>query len=92
MKSVTTQRFRDAFKLLPKQVQRSGRRAYRRFQRDPAHPALHFKRIHAGRDIYSVRVSLGYRALGTMHGDELVWFWIGTHADYDQLVARLRRG
>jgi hypothetical protein len=32
-----------------------------------------------------VRIGLGYRALGIRTGDEVVWFWIGSHADYDQL-------
>lgn len=37
-------------------------------------------------DIYFVRVSLGYRALGQMTGTDIVWFWIGSHADYDKLL------
>lgn len=24
-------------------------------------------------------------------GDDITWFWIGSHAEYDALVARLRR-
>ena len=34
----------------------------------------------------SVRVGLGYRALGVRHGDDILWFWIGSHAEYDRLV------
>ena len=31
------------------------------------------------------RVGLGYHALGVLDGDIIVWFWIDTRADYDQL-------
>ena len=41
--------------------------------------------------IYSVRVSFAYRALGLLEGDEMIWFWIGTHAVYDRLLEKLRR-
>jgi hypothetical protein len=36
-----------------------------------------------------VRIGLGVRALGVRDGDDLIWFWIGTHAHYDRLIARL---
>jgi len=91
VRSFTTQRFRDALDELPEQARRSARRAYRRFQRDPSHPSLRFKKVHPARNVYSARVSLGIRALGVMEGDEIVWFWIGAHAEYDRLVDQLRR-
>jgi hypothetical protein len=31
-------------------------------------------------------VTLGYRALGLLEGDEIIWLWIGTHAEYDRLL------
>jgi hypothetical protein len=37
-------------------------------------------------NIYSARIGLGYRALGVRQGSTIVWFWIGSHADYDRLV------
>ena len=30
-----------------------------------------------------------YRALGLWEGDTITWFWIGSHAEYDTLLARL---
>jgi hypothetical protein len=39
--------------------------------------------------LYSARVTLGYRALGLMEDEEVTWFWIGTHAEYDRLLDRL---
>ncbi len=35
---------------------------------------------------WSARICLRYRALAVESGEDLVWFWIGTHADYDKLV------
>lgn len=52
---------------------------------DSRHPSLHFKRIGRYR---CVRVGLHYRALGVEVPDGVLWFWIGTHAEYDALVGR----
>jgi len=69
-------------------VKKQARIAYQRFRRNPSHPALHFKPITPHKDIYSVRIGLGYRALGTMpKSDEIIWFWIGTHAKYDSIIS-----
>jgi hypothetical protein len=62
------------------------------FAKNPQHPSLQFKQVHPSRPIFSARVALGYRALGVRDGDDLIWFWVGSHADYDQLLAQLRRG
>ena len=86
MNSHTTRRFRQLFAQLPEAVQRQAREAYSRFRQDPFHPSLRFRRVHPTRPIYSVRISLAYRSLGVQEGDEIVWFWIGSHADYDKMV------
>ena len=44
--------------------------------------SLHFKCIHLEEDVWSVRITLGYKAIGTMDGDTVTWFWIGSHDDY----------
>lgn len=89
MNSRTTERFRDAFGRLPDRVQRRARAAYRLFREDPSHPSLRFKLVHPNRPIYSARVSLAYRALAVRDGDDVIWFWIGSHADYDRLLGSL---
>ena len=35
----------------------------------------------------TVRVGDHHRALGVRTGDQIIWVWIGTHADYDRLVS-----
>ncbi len=68
-------------------MQERARAAYRLFQREPSHPSLRFKLVHPSRPIYSVRIGLAYRALGVRDGDEIIWFWIGSHTDYDRLLS-----
>ncbi|BBO35952.1 type II toxin-antitoxin system RelE family toxin [Lacipirellula parvula] len=82
--------FRRDFAKLPRDVQQRARAAYQRFQADPNHPSLQFKRLHATLPLWSVRVSDSYRAVGIrQNDDEIVWFFIGTHAEYDRLLASL---
>jgi hypothetical protein len=89
VKSHTTERFRKAFSKLPKQTQQQARIAYKQFKKNPYHSSLQFKRVHASKPICSVRVSLGYRALGVKSDEDVVWFWVGSHADYDRLISSL---
>ena len=70
-------------------MQDQARLAYRLFRDNPEHPSLRFKPVHPRRPIYSARVGLGYRALAVRDGDAVIWFWIGSHADYDHLLKRL---
>ena len=71
---------------LPFAVQLLADRAYEQLKTDPRHPSLRLKRT--GR-FWSVRVGLRHRALAVQaSGDELLWVWIGTHAQYDQLLKK----
>ena len=89
MRSRTTRRFRRTFSRLPNPVKVRAREAYGRFVENPDNPGLRFKRIHTTEPIYSVRVTKDYRALGLREDDTMIWFWIGSHADYDELISRL---
>ena len=86
IESRTTRSFRTAFAALPEEIQAQARRAYHLFRIDPAHPSLRFKKVQQTSNVYSVRIGLGYRALGVLEGSVVTWFWIGSHADYDRLV------
>ena len=89
MKSRTTGEFRRRFANLPPQVQQQARTAYRQFQQDPSYPGLRFKKVHPELPIYSARVSRNYRAVGQVDGDTVIWFWVGSHAEYDQLLQQM---
>lgn len=88
MKSRRTASFRKAFDALPESVREQARLAYRRFEETPNHPGLRFKRVHSSDPVYSVRVGIGYRAVGVLEDDVMVWFWIGSHAEYNGLLSR----
>jgi hypothetical protein len=86
IESRTTRSFRTAFAALPDEVQAQARRAYRLFLANPSHPSLRFKKVEQTENVYSVRIGLGFRALGVLEGSVIAWFWIGSHADYDRRV------
>jgi mRNA-degrading endonuclease RelE of RelBE toxin-antitoxin system len=88
VRSHRSERFDRALERLPEQVKRQAREAYRLFVSNPYHPSLRFKRVHPSAPIYSARVNDDYRVLGRRDGDDIVWFWIGTRAEYDHLTAR----
>ena len=89
MKSHLTDSFRKAFAKLPDQVQATARKNYLLWRENPSHPSLEFKKAHTRRPIYSVRIGMGWRALGIVEGERIAWFWIGSHNDYDNLLSRL---
>jgi hypothetical protein len=49
-------------------------------------PGLQFKKLEGEENIYSARIGLEYRALAVMKKDRVVWYWIGSHSEYDRLV------
>ncbi|MEG4170352.1 MULTISPECIES: ParE family toxin-like protein [unclassified Microcoleus] len=89
MKSRTTAEFRKSFAALPKQVQEQTREAYRQFKENPNYSSLRFKKVHPELPIYSARISNNYRAVGQLDGDTVIWFWVGSHAEYDRLLSQL---
>jgi hypothetical protein len=78
----THRRFWKAFENLPAAIQNLAREKYALWKRDPSHPSLHFEERRNG--ICVVRIGTGYRALGLREGDTIVWFWIGTHEEYNR--------
>src|SRR5690606_21977791 len=55
----------------------TGRGCISAVQGRSASTGLRFKKVHASRPIYSVRVTRGYRALGILENETVTWFWIG---------------
>ena len=84
MKSATLPSFWTAYRSLDESSRRSPRKAYRLCAENPFHPSLHFKCINQEENIWSVRVTLGYRAVGILEADTVTWFWIGNHDDYER--------
>ena len=70
-------------------MREQAREAYRLFRDNPQHPSLQFKKVHPASPIYSARISLGYRAVAIRDRDDWVWFFIGSHAEYEALLREL---
>ncbi len=79
-----TAAFWEAYNRLPQQVRNLADANFELLKTDPRHPSLHFKSLGK---LWSVRVGKSWRALGIRDNDDLIWFWIGSHAEYDKLVS-----
>jgi len=88
MESLTTPAFRKKYSQLPLSVQHLTKKTYCLWKNNPHHPSLHFKQIHHTQLIFSVRISLDWRALAMKNNNIMLWFWIGTHSEYDNLIAK----
>jgi hypothetical protein len=71
------------YRELPVEIQELADRCYETLKEDSRYPPLHFKK--AGQ-FWSVRVGIHYRALALEDGNDIAWFWIGTHGEYDRLL------
>lgn len=86
MKSRATPKFWKLYARLPPDVQRRARKAYQMWKENPRHPSLHFKRVDDEEPIYSARVSDDHRVPGVLEGDTMIWYWIGSHDEYERLL------
>jgi len=84
LKHFTSPDFRALIDELPAHIQQLARGNYELLKTNPRHPSLHFKK--AGK-YWSVRVGLGYRALGKEVEGGILWGWIGSHAEYTKILS-----
>ncbi|NJK92385.1 MAG: hypothetical protein HC904_11435 [Blastochloris sp.] len=83
MKSSATSKFWKAYADLPAVIQQVSRKQYQLWLADPRHPSLQFKKVGP---FWSVRVTDDYRSLALLKEGTYYWFWIGTHAEYNQIL------
>lgn len=76
--------FWHCYRQLPVEVRELADKNFALLRRDPHHPSLRLKRIGS---FWSVRVGLHYRALARNRTEGLVWFWVGHHSKYDQVIS-----
>ncbi|MGJ8726253.1 MAG: ParE family toxin-like protein [Roseibacillus sp.] len=69
---------------LPAHVHERANKQFQLWEKDHYHPSVHFKKVGK---YWSARVTGSYRAVGLLDGDTIVWFFIGTHAEYDRLLS-----
>ncbi|MEY3895521.1 MAG: hypothetical protein RLZZ214_1040 [Verrucomicrobiota bacterium] len=85
MNSKAVAGFWAGYDRLPGEVRKITDKQYRLWLENPSHPSVQFKKV--GR-YWSARITDDYRAVGVKDEDTIVWFWIGTHAEYDKLLKR----
>ena len=87
MKSELTEIFIEQFRKLPDKVKQLAAKNYKLWKSNPTHPGLNFKKLRSLNNIYSIRIGIGYRALGVLKNkNSIIWFWIGSHSDYDEIL------
>jgi len=83
MRHFATPSFWESYQNLPQVIQSIADKNFEILKSDPQHPSLHLKK--AGK-FWSVRVGKRYRALAVEIDEGLLWFWIGSHSEYDALL------
>ncbi|MDE2704573.1 MAG: hypothetical protein OXI35_05850 [Gemmatimonadota bacterium] len=83
MNHFATPSFWACYRKLPQNIQKLADENFKLMKRDPRHPSLHLKKVES---YWSARVGIKYRTVAVEAEEGLVWFWIGTHAEYDKLV------
>ena len=83
MKHHAARSFWTAYEKLPPAIQKLADKNFALLKQDPRHRSLRLKKVG---QYWSIRVGLRHRALAAEANGDFVWFWIGSHADYDAIL------
>ena len=83
MEHILDDDFWDAYAELPPNLQRRVLQKFQLLRQNPRHPSLRFKKVG---DLWAIRVSRGYRALARQEEGDFIWFWVGTHSEYERRI------
>ena len=87
MKSTVVKSFWNHFSQLSEENRKTAKEKFRLWKNNPWHSSLRFKCVNSPKELWSARVSKNIRAVGIKSNDnEIVWFWIGNHKEYDRLI------
>ena len=84
MKHKTASSFWACYERLPLEIRSLAKKNFQLLKADISHPSLQFKKVGK---VWSARVGSNYRAVATQIEGGFLWVWIGTHAEYDKLLA-----
>ena len=85
MSHFATPEFWYRYRQLPVEVRQLADKNFEILKQNSQHPSLRLKKVGV---FWSARVGLRYRVLAKERSDGLVWFWIGHHSEYDQVLIR----
>ena len=84
MKHFAAPSFWDCYHEYPASIQQLADKNYQLLKQNSHHSSLHFKKI---KRYWSARIGMSHRALGVeSENGDIVWFWMGTHKQYDKLI------
>lgn len=89
MEHRTTAEFWRLYEQLPVEIRERADKQFALLQANPHHPSLQLKKVgeSRGQEVWSVRVTLSYRALALKRTGGYLWFWIGDHSTYESLIS-----
>jgi len=71
------------YRQLPEAIRELADKNFQLLKADSRHSSIRLKKVGG---VWSARVGLHYRALGQDHPKGIVWYWIGPHGTYDQII------
>lgn len=76
------------YRALPAEIRERADKQFALLRANPRHPSVQFKKLteRGGQEIWSARVTLKYRALAVKIGNDYLWFWIGEHDAYEDMI------
>ncbi len=89
MDSHTNLDFRKCLSKLPREARGAIYEYYKRWKEDPFGTSFYFKPIDKDKGIWSVRAGDHHRAFGVRDGEEITWFWVGTHEEANGSIKRV---
>ena len=84
MKHKTSFSFWESYGKLSLEIKKLADKNFQLLKKDFSHSSLQFKKVGK---VWSARVGLNYSAVATQIECGFLWIWIGTHAEYDKLLA-----
>lgn len=86
MISRTSSRFWKCYRKLPKHIRKEARKAKESIlsksslQKGTFYPS----------NFFFAYISKDYPAVGIQQNNQIIWFWLGSHNDYDNLLKKIR--
>jgi len=83
LKHFASPSFWQHYRTLPGDIRKKADKNFELLKSNPLHPSLHLKKVGK---YWSVRVGKKYRAIGVETKDGIIWFWIGSHTEYEKIL------
>lgn len=95
-RNVRTSDYKGLLAKLPTEIQELAEDGFKLFCEDPLHPMLHnhplsnIKKSQHRDGSRAVWITHRYRAIYFVDGDTNVWYWCGSHSDYNTFTGNVK--